>query len=226
MDAVPFHGAQETPETVHARALMVAEQLERRGIRDPRVLDAMRRVPRHLFLPEEVRVHAHEDRPLAIGGGQTISQPYMVARMTEWLLPGADDKVLEVGTGSGYQAAVLALLVREVWTIERIPKHVRAARERLAGLGISNVTVVEGDGTLGWTDEAPYDGIIVTAGAPRVPGPLQRQLAERGHLVCPVGDTHTQQLVRVTRCSGGWQTDRDTPCVFVPLLGAEGWPRA
>jgi protein-L-isoaspartate(D-aspartate) O-methyltransferase len=226
MDTAPFHDAHDPPEAADARMLMVAEHLERRGIRDPRVLDAMRRVPRHLFLPGEVSAHAYEDRPLAIGGGQTISQPYMVARMTEWLMPKADDKVLEVGTGSGYQAAVLALLAREVWTIERIPEHARAARERLAGLGISNVTVVEGDGTLGWADEAPYDGIIVTAGAPRVPGPLQRQLAEAGRLVCPVGDAHTQQLVRVSRHAGGWQTDHDTPCVFVPLLGAEGWPQS
>jgi protein-L-isoaspartate(D-aspartate) O-methyltransferase len=209
-----------------ARARMVVEQLERRGVRDPRVLDAMRRVPRHLFVPAERRGEAYEDRALPLGSGQTISQPLMVALMTEALAAGAGARLLEIGTGSGYQAAVLAELAAEVVTMERHPELAAAARARLAALGYGRVEVLVGDGSLGYPPRAPYDGIIVTAGAPRVPGALRAQLADGGRLVVPVGPALRQELVVVERQGDRLVETVGDPCVFVPLVGREGWPEA
>jgi protein-L-isoaspartate(D-aspartate) O-methyltransferase len=202
----------------------IDEQLVARGIRDPRVLDAMRRVPRELFVPEVSQPLAYADRALPIGGGQTISQPYMVAAMTEALLLEGGERVLEIGTGSGYQAAILAELAAEVVSVERRPELADAARSTLAALGYRNVDVVVGDGTLGLVDRAPFDRIVVTAGAPRVPEALTRQLSgQRGRLVIPVGTPSQQWLTIVIRdgerCS---ETVRDA-CVFVPLLGYDAW---
>jgi protein-L-isoaspartate(D-aspartate) O-methyltransferase len=207
-----------------ARALMVAEQLAARGIRDERVLDAMRTVPRHLFVRPEQQALAYADRALPIGEDQTISQPLMVATMTEALGAGPDALVLEVGTGSGYQAAVLSLLVREVISIERRPDLASAAVSRLAALGYHNVRVLVGDGTLGAPEFAPFDGIIVTAGAPRVPQALLAQLRDHGRLVVPVGPQIHQEVVVVTRQGDRFDERRREGCVFVPLIGAGGWP--
>jgi protein-L-isoaspartate(D-aspartate) O-methyltransferase len=208
-----------------ARERMVVEQLEARGLRDKRVLDAMRRVPRHLFVPPSVVSSAYEDRALPIGDGQTISQPYMVAVMTRAViadrLPG---RVLEIGTGSGYQAAVLSLVAREVFSIERLPAIAASARERLQRLGYLNVEVVEGDGTSGLPQRAPSDGIIVTAGAPHVPEPLKAQLEDGGRLVIPIGSQLHQALTLITKVQGRYEQLDGEPCVFVPLVGQEGWP--
>lgn len=187
------------------------------------MLEAMRTVPRHLFVPEEQRVHAYEDHPVQIGHGQTISQPYMVGLMTQELALDANDRVLEIGTGSGYQTAILAELAREVVTIERHPILADMARERLSRLEYANVTVVAGDGTLGYPASAPYDAILVTAGGPRVPESLKEQLATSGRLVCPVGPRDIQRLVTVTRTEKGFQEQTGISCVFVPLVGDEGW---
>ena len=202
----------------------IDEQLVARGIRDPRVLDAMRRVPRELFVPEVSQPLAYADRALPIGGGQTISQPYMVAAMTEALLLEGGERVLEIGTGSGYQAAILAELAAEVVSVERRPELADAARSTLAALGYRNVDVVVGDGTLGLVDRAPFDRIVVTAGAPRVPEALTRQLSgQRGRLVIPVGTPSQQWLTIVIRDGERFsETVRDA-CVFVPLLGYDAW---
>jgi protein-L-isoaspartate(D-aspartate) O-methyltransferase len=205
------------------RARMVDEQILARGITDPLVLAAMRKVPRHLFLPPEHVPMAYEDRPLPIGEGQTISQPYMVAVMTNALKLEGQEKVLEVGTGSGYQAAVLAEIAAHVVTTERRPDLAEEARKRLESLGYVNVEVVVGDGSRGYGERAPYDGIVVTAGAPSVPETLIEQLAEGGRLVIPVGNSYHQTLTRVTRRSGGDQVERLEGCVFVPLIGEYGW---
>jgi protein-L-isoaspartate(D-aspartate) O-methyltransferase len=210
--------------TSEARARMVAAQLRGRDIRDPRVLAAMTAVPREAFVDEGARPHAYEDHPLPIAAGQTISQPYIVARMTELLAVGPGDRVLEVGTGSGYQAAVLAELGCRVTTIEREPRLVTAARATLERLGYADrVTIVTGDGTLGRPEEAPWDGILVAAGAPRVPDPLRSQLGEGRRLVVPVGSRREQQLLVVTRHGSEWTERSDGPCVFVPLIGEAGW---
>ncbi len=203
---------------------MVQTQIAARGVADARVLAALTQVPRHEFVPEASREFAYEDTPLPIGAGQTISQPYMVARMTEALGVAPEDRVLEVGTGSGYQAAVLAALGCEVWTVERDPELSRRARSRLARLGYGGVRCLVGDGTLGWPAEAPFRGILVTAGGPRVPEPLVAQLDPAGGvLVIPVGDRGSQELLRVTR--RGEETTREGlgGCRFVPLVGREGW---
>jgi protein-L-isoaspartate(D-aspartate) O-methyltransferase len=205
------------------RELMVRTQLVARGIRDERVLDAMRRVPRHLFVAEDVRGRAYDDAALPAGEGQTISQPYIVAIMTELLELRGREKVLEIGTGSGYQAAVLAELAGEVFTVERRGSLAGRAADNLASLGYDNVHCVVGDGTLGWAAEAPYDRILVTAGAPRVPRPLIGQLAEGGVMVAPVGDFLSQQLLKLRKRGGQVETERHIPCVFVLLVGAEGW---
>ena len=206
------------------RTRMVEKDLRRRGIQDPRVLDAMGSVPRELFVPESERKHAYEDRALPLEVGQTISQPYIVGYMTEALRVRGSDRVLEVGTGSGYQTAVLARLAAEVFTIERIGDLQGAAREVLERLGVSNVRFLVGDGTLGWERHAPFDRILVTAGAPDVPGPLKEQLAsDGGRMVIPVGDTHVQELVAVTRVGTEWTTEPLLGCRFVPLVGDEGW---
>jgi len=203
----------------------IDEQLVARGIRDPRVLEAMRRVPRELFVPEASLALAYADRALPIGSGQTISQPYMVAAMTEALLLEGGERVLEIGTGSGYQAAILAELASEVITVERHSELAEAARATLALLGYRRVEVLVGDGTLGLADRAPFDRIVVTAGAPRVPEALRRQLSDQGgRLVIPVGSP-AQQWLTIVVCEGGrlTETTREA-CVFVPLLGRDGWP--
>jgi protein-L-isoaspartate(D-aspartate) O-methyltransferase len=205
---------------------MVSEQLERRGIRDPRVLDAMRNVPRHLFVPPERQASAYEDQALPIGDGQTISQPYMVAIMTEALSIAAGARVLEIGTGSGYQAAVLAVLAREVITIERRPGLAAAAEHRLTSLGFTNVKVVVADGSVGYPGAAPYDAVLATAGAPQVPASLRTQLGDGARLVVPVGSAFHQDLVVIERRGGTFVESRGEGCVFVPLVGREGWPEA
>ena len=207
-----------------ARARMVAAQLRGRDIRDPRVLAAMNAVPREAFVENRLGDPAYEDHPLPIGSGQTISQPYIVARMTELLVVGPGDHVLDVGTGSGYQAAVLAELGCQVTSIEREPDLAREAETRLAGLGYGDrVTVVVGDGTLGRPDDAPWDGILVGAAAPAVPEPLRLQLGEGRRLVIPVGARREQQLLVVERHGNEWTERSDGACVFVPLVGEAGW---
>lgn len=197
---------------------MVRSQLAARGITDRRVLAAMRRVPREAFVDPRYGRDAYADGPLCIGCGQTISQPYMVALMTEVARITRHSRVLEVGTGSGYHAAVLATLAARLWTIERHAELADAARRRLAGLGIRNVTVVVGDGAQGLPEAAPFDAIVVAAAAPDVPEPLWGQLADGGHLVIPVGDLDLQQLTVVHRCGGERHERRFAPCRFVPLV--------
>ncbi len=206
--------------------MMVARQLEARGVRDERVLAAMRKVPRHRFVPERHRAAAYDDNPLPIGEGQTISQPYMVATMTEQLALAGDERVLEIGTGSGYQAAVLSELAAEVISLERHRALAQDAGDLLAELGYTNVQVEVADGTLGWPAGAPYDGILVTAGAPKTPRELREQLAKGGRLVIPVGDIHTQVVEIHTRTGPeSWSVRTSTACRFVPLVGQEGWER-
>lgn len=205
------------------RQEMVRTQIAERGVRDPRVLETMLRVPRHLFVPEDLRHRSYDDSPLPIGEGQTISQPYMVAWMTELLRVEEEDRVLEVGTGSGYQAAILCELAGEVFSIEKNPVLAREAEERLRNLGYTNVRVKVGDGTLGWAEEAPFDGIMVTAGAPSVPQPLLEQLAEGGRLVIPVGSASMQMLTVVRKERGKFHTTEEGSCIFVPLVGKYGW---
>ena len=206
-----------------ARERMVATQIAARGVGDEKVLAAMRRVPRHLFVPAEVRGSAYSDYPLPIGHGQTISQPYIVAMMTSLLQIQPDDHLLEIGSGSGYQAAVLGILAREVISIERIPEVAQLARKNLADAGITNVTVVIGDGTLGFPGGAPYDGVLITAATPSIPSPLVEQLAEGGRLVAPVGSRDLQELVRLTRKGHDLTRESFGGVVFVPLLGEHGW---
>ncbi|MCJ7796696.1 MAG: protein-L-isoaspartate(D-aspartate) O-methyltransferase [Thermoleophilia bacterium] len=218
--------SQETDDRDAARLRhrMVEEQLRRRGIGDPRVLSAMESVPRHRFVGENARWAAYEDEPLAIGLGQTISQPYMVARMTELLDLDAASRVLEVGTGSGYQAAVLAEMAAEVWTVERHTELADRARRSLNDLGYRNVHVVVGDGSLGLPEHAPFDAIIVTAAAPSTPGPLLDQLADGGRLVIPVGDRGVQQLRLIRRRGQGFVETGVLDCRFVPLVGQAAYP--
>jgi protein-L-isoaspartate(D-aspartate) O-methyltransferase len=207
------------------RERMVATQLEARGITDPLVLDAMRTVPRERFVPESLQKFAYDDGPLPIGSGQTISQPYIVAVMTAAAALKSGARALEIGTGSGYGAAVLSRIAAEVYTVERIGALAGAAGARLAALGYANVHVREGDGTLGWPEHAPYDAILVTAGGPRVPKSLLNQLALGRRLVMPVGPmARHQRLVRVTRTDVHEYEYEDLEEVaFVPLIGAEGW---
>jgi protein-L-isoaspartate(D-aspartate) O-methyltransferase len=205
------------------RQEMVEKQIRGRGIRDPRVLAAMLAVPRHAFIPSQFLGQAYLDQPLAIGEGQTISQPFMVGSMTEALELSPEDRVLEVGTGSGYQTAVLSLLTRAVYTIESRRELGEAARERLARLGYDNVRERIGDGTLGWPEEAPFDGIVVTAAAPLIPPPLVAQLADGGRLVLPVGSADTQELLRIRRRGADLFTESFYHCRFVPLVGRHGW---
>jgi len=205
------------------RERMVAEQLVKRGIADAGVLEAMRTVPRHLFVDEALRDRAYGDHPLPIGDGQTISQPFMVARMTELLRLTGREKVLEIGTGSGYQAAVLSRVAARVCTIERIGKLAARARQTLETLGLSNVWVRAADGTMGWADEAPFDRILVAAGGPTVPPPLLEQLAEGGRLVMPVGSEDTQRLRIVDKVGGQLKVSEDSSCVFVKLIGKYAW---
>ena len=204
---------------------MVARQIRDRGIRSDRVLEAMATVPRHLFVAGELVRRAYADEPLPIGEGQTISQPFMVAAMAEALGLEGSEHVLEVGCGSGYQAAVLSRLAGQVIAIETRPALAALARERLASLGSANVTVVEGDGSAGWPAGAPYDAILVTAAAPEVPQPLVDQLAENGRLVIPVGGSNHQELLRIVKRDGKLTEQSLYSCRFVPLLGRYGWPR-
>ena len=217
-------GAHDARDFAELRRQMVDEQIRERGIGSPRVLEALLAVPLHLFVLAESMSAAYADQPLPIGEGQTISQPFMVAAMTDALELSGNERVLEVGTGSGYQAAVLSLLAAEVYTIESHASLALAARERLERLGYSNVHVHAGDGTLGLPAAAPFDAIVVTAAAPRVPPPLVEQLAEGGRLVIPVGRPDQQELLQV-RKSGGQTTSRVLHyCRFVPLVGRHGWP--
>jgi protein-L-isoaspartate(D-aspartate) O-methyltransferase len=203
---------------------MVAEQLAARGIRDPRVLEAMRRVSRHLFVEEALQGQAYGDYPLPIGEKQTISQPFIVAQMTEALGLKGPEKVLEVGTGSGYQTAVLAEVASKVYSVERITALHLRARKVLEELKYFNVALKLGDGTLGWPEEAPFDAILITAGAPRVPQPLLDQLAATGRLVAPIGDRYNQQLMRLTKLPDGSYQEEDLgSCRFVPLVGSQAW---
>lgn len=205
------------------RERMVREQIEARGVRDERVLKAMRDLPRHFFVPPDLVREAYQDNPLPIGSGQTISQPYMVAWMTELLALKGGEKVLEIGTGSGYQAAILGRLARKVFSMEKHETLALQARERLGLLGIENVEVLVGDGSAGLPGEAPFDAIIVTAGAPSVPRPLEEQLADGGRLVIPVGPSGMQELTLVTREGERLKRKEEGGCVFVPLVGKHGW---
>jgi protein-L-isoaspartate(D-aspartate) O-methyltransferase len=207
-----------------ARQRMVAEQIEARGVRDPRVIQALRRVPRHLFVPPEDADFAYDDAARPIPSGQTISQPYIVALMTESLHLRGHETVLEIGAGSGYQTAVLAGLCARIVAVERHAELAAAARARLARLNILNVELHVGDGSLGWPDDAPYDAILVAASAPDVPPALVRQLAPGGRLIVPVGpEGHEQHLLLLTRDENGMVATRDLgPVAFVPLIGAQG----
>jgi protein-L-isoaspartate(D-aspartate) O-methyltransferase len=213
-----------TPEV--RRTAMVSEQLRRRGISDPRVLDVMGRIPRERFIPERLESQAYADRPLAIGHGQTISQPYMVALMSEALSLTGCERVLEVGTGSGYQTAVLAAIAAEVVTVERIPELAKATQALLADMGIRNVTCAVSDGSLGYSKEAPYDRILVAAAAPEVPQILVDQLRDPGILVIPCGSRAEQVLYRVRKQDGLVDRADLISCVFVPLIGKHGWNEA
>ena len=208
----------EEPGLIEARSRMVAEQIEWRGVKDPAVLRAMRAVPRHLFVPENLRTFAYDDGPLPIGEGQTISQPYIVALMTEMLALPAAAKVLEVGTGSGYQAAVLAAMGAEVYTIEIVEPLARSAKARLEEMGYTTIRFRTGDGYRGWPEAAPFDGIIVTAAPDHVPQPLVDQLKVGGRLVIPVGTAY-QELVAITRTDKGIRRESNIPVRFVPMTG-------
>jgi protein-L-isoaspartate(D-aspartate) O-methyltransferase len=213
----------EAKEWRHERERMLKEQIIARGVKDKRVLDAMMRVPRHIFVDKIYEHQAYNDYPLSVGHGQTISQPYMVAVMTELLELQPDDTVLEIGTGSGYQTAILALLCKMVYSVERLSALKERAREQLEKLAFTNVAYMTGDGSLGWPQYSPYDGIIVTAGAPEVPNALIEQLAEKGRLVIPVGTEFFQTLNLVTKQRGRIFRKELFECTFVPLLGKQGW---
>lgn len=206
-----------------ARRRMVQEQIAGRGVRDQRLLKAMQEVPRHLFVDEALWSQAYNDHPLSIGEGQTISQPYMVALMSDALGLTGGEKVLEIGTGSGYQTAILAKLCDWVYSVERILSLSRQAQRVLEQIGIFNVNLIVGDGTKGHAREAPYDAIMVTAGAPQVPQPLLAQLKEGGRLVVPVGDRHLQNLMRLTRRGEEFVSEDLGGCRFVNLIGEHGW---
>jgi len=205
------------------REEMVRSQIEARGIRDPRVLSAFRAVPRHLFVSEALREQAYGDYPLPIGEQQTISQPYIVAEMTQALELGRDDRVLEIGTGSGYQAAILAQIVYRVYTVERKRALYMQTRNLFDKLNYYNIVTKYADGTKGWQEESPFDAIVVTAGAPELPEVLITQLAEGGRLVVPVGNQHTQELIKICREKGDVQQTNLGGCRFVKLVGEHGW---
>ncbi len=205
------------------REEMVREQIEKRGITDRYVLDAMRRVPRHLFVSEALMDQAYGDFPLPIGEQQTISQPYIVAEMTQALQLGPDDRVLEIGTGSGYQAAVLAAIAFRVYTIERKHTLLVKTRQLFDKLCYHNIVTRYSDGTSGWKEESPFDAIIVTAGSPKIPATLVEQLAVGGRLVMPVGDQHAQDLIKLVKDQNGIQTTNLGGCRFVKLVGEHGW---
>lgn len=205
------------------RRRMVEEQLIGRGITNARVLEAFIKVERHRFIAQELSNNAYADYPLPIGEGQTISQPYMVALMTETLNLSGGEKVLEVGTGSGYQAAILAELTKEVYSVERFESLARNAELILNELGYKNIKILVGDGTLGWPEEAPFDRIIITAASPRIPSPLLEQLKEDGKLLLPLGESFSQVLTLVEKKNGNFESTPICGCVFVPLVGKYGW---
>ena len=205
------------------RSRMVEYQIRSRGISNPRVLNAMREIPRHLFIPPPYNTSAYDDAPLPIGNGQTISQPYIVALMTELLDPRPEDSVLEIGAGSGYQAAILSMLVRHVTTIERLPAVADLARGNLSRIGIKNISIIVGDGTRGYPENAPYDGIMITAATPEIPKPLIDQLAVGGLLVAPVGGRELQELITLTKKEDGVVRSSHGGVRFVPLIGEHGW---
>ncbi len=208
---------------VQTRERMVQEQLVSRGINDPRVLRAMAKVPRHLFVESELWDHAYEDHPLPIGANQTISQPYIVALMVEALELKGAERVLEVGTGSGYAAAVLSQLCAEVFTVEAVQELALKARTLLSSLGYRNVSVLVGDGTLGWEERAPYDAVVISAAAPCIPRPLIEQLKIPGYLVFPMGEKELQSLVRIRKDGAGIREEYLGECQFVKLRGRYGW---
>lgn len=212
-----------SPNFDQARERMVQRQIEARGVSDQRVLAAMREIPRHVFAVKTNQDRSYDDCPLPIGFGQTISQPYMVAIMTQLLRLTGNERVLELGTGSGYQAAILAKLANWVYTVERIPELSEMARSNAVECGLSNITFIIADGTKGWPDGAPYDAIIVTAGSPGIPGPLFDKLSEGGRLVIPVGDRFSQTLKVVEKIGGVERTRDSLDCRFVDLVGEYGW---
>lgn len=206
------------------RGAMVKRLREHYKIRDERVLDVMNRLPRHLFVAEAIKHQAYKDNALPIASQQTISQPFIVARMTELLELNPSSRVLEIGAGSGYQTAVLASIAGRIFAVERIPNLAEQAQQRLQKLGFQNITMACADGTNGWETYAPFDGILVAAGSPDLPQPLLKQLKTGGRLVIPIGqDQKTQNLIRVTRTANGFQTEDFGPCSFVPLIGEHGW---
>jgi protein-L-isoaspartate(D-aspartate) O-methyltransferase len=217
-------GEPYTSDPYHSHRARMIDLLRHRGIRDEQVLKAMAEIPRHLFVPEALAGQAYGDHALPIGEMQTISQPYMVARMTELLEVDKDSSVLEIGAGSGYQTAVLSVVAGRVYSIERISELARGAQSNIRRLGCYNATVKAFDGTIGWSEHAPYDAILVAAGGPDVPEPLVAQLAIGGRLVIPVGDTEQQTLVRVIKTESGIIREDHGACVFVKLIGRYGWP--
>jgi protein-L-isoaspartate(D-aspartate) O-methyltransferase len=220
-----LNNGQDSLSQTRARAEMVERLRHHYRIRDERVLAAMERIPRHLFVPEALRFHAYEDHALPIEFNQTISQPYIVARETELLEVTGNDRVLEIGAGSGYQTAVLSQVAGQVFALERIPELAREAQARLSLLGIHNATIKCFDGTYGWNEFAPYRGILVAAAAPEAPKALIDQLAVGGHLVIPIGTETDQRLIRITRAPGEIITEDFGPCQFVKLIGRFGWEK-
>jgi protein-L-isoaspartate(D-aspartate) O-methyltransferase len=218
-----FKSGNQNKRCQHERTLMVEQQLKARGIEDEAVLNAMEKVSREVFVPHEYRDSAYKDGPLPIAEGQTISQPYMVALMTQCLQLLGHEKVLEIGTGSGYQMAVLLSITPHVYSIERLPALAQYAADNLRSLGYENLHIKVGDGSCGWPEEQPFDGIIVTAGAIDIPSVLKEQLSDGGRLVIPVGPRYSQNLLRVTRRGDEFITEDFTACVFVPLIGKYGW---
>jgi protein-L-isoaspartate(D-aspartate) O-methyltransferase len=225
MATIRQDNGSERARFAEERRLMVESQIRRRGVANERVLYAMAAVPRHEFVPAFWSNQAYADEPLPIGYGQTISQPYIVAAMVASLALSGSENVLEIGTGCGYQAAVLSLLAREVHSVEILPELAQPAAERLQRFGYCNVHVHKGDGTLGWPEFSPYDAILIAAAAPAIPEPLVQQLAEGRRLIAPVGDEDKQELQLITKREGQLIVRPGGPCRFVPLLGRHGWPK-
>lgn len=216
--------AKITDEMTMQRLRMIEKLRDHYKITDERVLDAMANLPRHLFVSEAIKTQAYKDNALPISSGQTISQPFIVARMTELLELKGQEKVLEIGAGSGYQTAILASLTRKVFAIERLPNLVDDAEQRLRSLGFRNFSLKTSDGTTGWDTYMPFDAILVAAGGPNIPEPLVKQLKVGGKLVVPIGEEKRKQnLIRVTRTETGFRTENFGPCAFVPLIGEHGW---
>lgn len=220
---MPFHQKLQD-EYEFPRRRMIAKLRDEYKIRDERVLEAMNRISRHFFVPEAIKPQAYKDNALPIAAGQTISQPFIVAKMTELLEIAPDAKILEIGAGSGYQTAILATLARKIFAVERIPQLARQSAEKISALGFQNVVLKCDDGTHGWAEFAPFDGILVAAGSPHIPEPLVNQLKIGGRLVIPIGkDQKSQHLIRVTRTDHNFKTEDFGACAFVPLIGEHGW---